>query len=222
MRKAPKTEEVLIDGPAGRLEGLFEQPATGAVTGAAVVCHPHPVHGGTLQNKVTHTLARAFLACGFATLRFNFRGVGKSEGEFDEGAGELDDALAATRWIRDRHRVPPLWIAGFSFGAAIAVKTAGRISADGLVSVAPAITRVAGDSVPQPSCPWLVIQGEDDELVDPQETIAWINGLDPGPELLMFPETGHFFHGKLVPLREAVGDFVSGHLKGEPNGSNTL
>lgn len=211
MRKAPKTEEVLIDGPAGLLEGLFERPASGKATGAVVVCHPHPVHGGTLQNKVTHTLARAFLACGFAALRFNFRGVGKSEGEFDEGTGELDDAVAATRWIRDRHREQPLWIAGFSFGAAIAIKTATRVSADGLVSVAPAITRVAGDSARQPTCPWLVIQGEDDELVDPEETIAWINGLEPGPELLMFAETGHFFHGRLVRLREVVEDFVSGH-----------
>jgi alpha/beta superfamily hydrolase len=208
MRKAPRTEEVLIDGPAGRLEGLYERPAAGEPTGAAVVCHPHPVHGGTLQNKVTHTLARAFLACGFATLRFNFRGVGKSEGAFDEGAGELADTVAATRWIADRQRGVPLWIAGFSFGAAIAIKAAGRNSADGLVSVAPAVTRVSGDSAPQPTCPWLVIQGEDDELVDPEETVAWINGLEPGPELLMFPETGHFFHGKLVPLREAVVDFV--------------
>lgn len=211
MRKAPKTEEVLMDGPAGRLEGLFERPASGEPTGAAVVCHPHPVHGGTLQNKVTHTLARAFLQCGFATLRFNFRGVGESEGEFDEGGGELDDALAAIRWTRDRHPQPPFWVAGFSFGAAIAVKAASRVSADGLVSVAPAIRRVAGHSDPQPTCAWLVIQGESDELVDPEETIAWINGLEPGPELLMFPETGHFFHGKLVPLREAVEDFVSRH-----------
>jgi alpha/beta superfamily hydrolase len=166
------------------------------------------VHGGTLQNKVTHTLARAFLACGMAALRFNFRGVGKSEGVFDEGVGELEDAVAATRWIGSRHPESPFWIAGFSFGAAIAIKAAGRNSADGLVSVAPAVTRVSGDSAPQPTCPWLVIQGEDDELVDPEETVAWINGLEPGPELLMFPETGHFFHGKLVPLREAVVDFV--------------
>jgi hypothetical protein len=209
MRKAPKTEEVLIDGPAGRLEGLFERPAYGATTGVALVCHPHPVQGGTLQNKVTHTLARAFQTCGFATLRFNFRGVGESEGEFDEGAGELEDAVAATGWIRDRRREPALWLAGFSFGAAIAVKAASRVSADGLVSVAPAITRVAGDAGLQPTCPWLVVQGEDDELVDPEETIAWVNGLEPGPELLLFPGTGHFFHGKLVPLREAVVDFVS-------------
>jgi alpha/beta superfamily hydrolase len=207
MRKA-RIEEVLIDGPAGRLEGLYERPGSGEPKGAAVVCHPHPVHGGTLQNKVTHTLARAFLACGMAALRFNFRGVGKSEGVFDEGVGELEDAVAATRWIGSRHPESPFWIAGFSFGAAIAIKAAGRNSADGLVSVAPAVTRVSGDSAPQPTCPWLVIQGEDDELVDPEETVAWINGLEPGPELLMFPETGHFFHGKLVPLREAVVDFV--------------
>jgi alpha/beta superfamily hydrolase len=212
MRKPPKTEEALIDGPVGRLEALLERPDSVETTGVAVVCHPHPVHGGTLRNKVTHTLARGFLACGFATLRFNFRGVGRSEGAFDEGVGELQDAVAASRWIRDRHPDPPLWLAGFSFGATIAVKVAGGLPAAGLISVAPAITRVAGDSGPQPTCPWLVIQGEDDELVDPEETIAWINGLEPGPELSLFPETGHFFHGQLVQLREVVEDFVSRHL----------
>lgn len=215
MRKAPESEEVLIEGPAGRLEGLLERPGSGAPAGVAVVCHPHPVHGGTLQNKVTHTLARAFLARRFAALRFNFRGVGNSEGAFDEGMGELADAIAAAKWLRGRYAEGPLWVAGFSFGAAIAVKAAVTLAADGLVSVAPAISRVAGDPAGQPACPWLVIQGDVDELVDTDETIAWINGLEPGPELRIFPDTGHFFHGKLVPLREAVEMFVSGHTGGE-------
>lgn len=211
MSKAPRAEEISIDGPAGRLEALFERPSDGPPAGIAVVCHPHPVHGGTMQNKVTHTLARAFLGQGFAALRFNFRGVGESEGEFDEGAGELDDAISAVRWARDRQPDVPLWIAGFSFGAAIAVKAAAKVSADGLVSVAPAISRVAGNGGAQPGCPWLVIQGEVDELVDTDETIAWINGLEPGPELEIFAGTGHFFHGKLVQLRETVESFVSDH-----------
>lgn len=211
MSRAPRTEKISIDGPAGKLEALFERPSGAEPAGVAVVCHPHPVHGGTMQNKVTHTLARAFLGRGFAALRFNFRGVGGSEGEFDEGAGELDDAIAATRWARERLPEVPLWLAGFSFGAAIAVKAAAKVSADGLVSVAPAISRVAANGGAQPTCPWLVIQGEVDELVDTEETIAWINGLEAGPELEIFPGTGHFFHGKLVRLREAVESFVSDH-----------
>lgn len=211
MARAPESEALFIDGPAGRLEALFERRPDADPAGVAVVCHPHPVHGGTMQNKVTHTLARAFLGQGFAALRFNFRGVDGSEGEFDEGAGELDDAIAATCWARDRQPDVPLWIAGFSFGAAIAVKAAAEVSVDGLVSVAPAISRVAGNDVAQPTCPWLVIQGEVDELVDTEETIAWINGLEPGPELEIFAGTGHFFHGKLVRLRETVESFISDH-----------
>ena len=89
MSKAPKTENLFIDGPAGRIEALLESPPEGLVKGSAVVCHPHPQHGGTLQNKVTHTLARAFLVKGFESLRFNFRGVGRSQGEYDQGIGEL-------------------------------------------------------------------------------------------------------------------------------------
>lgn len=214
MRKAPQSDRVFIPGPAGKLEGLIERPSSDDPAGAAVVCHPHPQHGGTLQNKVTHTLARAFLLRRFAVLRFNFRGVGKSEGTFDEGVGELDDAIAATRWIRERYAKLPLWMAGFSFGAAIAIKAGARVSADGLISVAPAVRRVADAPAPQPGSPWLVIQGEDDEVVDTEDTIAWLNHLDPGPELQLFPETGHFFHGKLVPLREAVESFLSRHERG--------
>ena len=211
MSKAPRSEEVFVEGPAGRLEALVERPAGVEPAGIAVVCHPHPVHGGTMQNKVTHMLARAFLAQGFAALRFNFRGVGKSDGQFDEGAGELEDALAMTRLARERFPGLPLWIAGFSFGAAIAIQAAAKASADGLVSVAPAISRVAAHVGEQPTCPWLVVQGEVDELVDPAETVAWLDGLDPGPELELFPGTGHFFHGKLVRLREAVEAFIARH-----------
>lgn len=207
MSKAPKTEKLFIEGPAGRLEALLESPPDGAVTGNAVICHPHPQHGGTLQNKVTHTLARAFLGQGFESLRFNFRGVGRSEGSFDEGNGEVDDALAAVAIMRSRNSGKPLWIGGFSFGAAIAVAAAASAGADGLVSVAPAISRVSrGNSVPE--CPWLIVQGDQDDLVDVDDTIAWVNELPPGPQLVIFTETEHFFHGKLVALRNAVEEFI--------------
>lgn len=212
MRKAPQAENLLIAGPAGNVEALLEQPPSGEVRGAVVVCHPHPVQGGTMQNKVAHTLARAFLACDFAALRFNFRGVGQSEGQFDQGEGELQDTVAMARWLAGRYPSAPQWVAGFSFGAAVAIRAAAAIDADGLISVAPAISRVTGASGPQPGCPWLVIQGADDELVDPDDTIAWLNSLDPGPELEIMRETGHFFHGKLVPLRETVENFVSQNL----------
>ena len=211
MRKPPTTQKLTIRGPAGRLEALLDVPADIAPSGAVVVCHPHPQHGGTMHNKVAHTLARGFVRTDFAALRFNFRGTEGSEGDYDEGNGELDDALSAIAWMRSEYPDTPFWIAGFSFGAAIAVRAAVVTAVDGLISVAPAIYRFAAGLEGQPDCPWLVVQGDEDELVDVEETIEWINGLDPGPELLIMPGVEHFFHGNLVQLREAVMEFIRTH-----------
>lgn len=207
MAKAPHTKNLFLDGPAGRLEAMIESPADANVAGSVVVCHPHPQHGGTMHNKVAHTLARAFVGMNFTALRFNFRGTEGSEGSFDDGVGELDDALAAIDWMRNEQPAP-LWVAGFSFGAAIAVRAAIAREFDGLISVAPAISRFASGLETQPACPWLVVQGDQDELVDIDETVEWFNGLEPGPELLVIPEGEHFFHGRLIELRQAVTDFV--------------
>ena len=212
MRKLPKKREFLIDGPAGDLEAMLESPPAADLAGCVVVCHPHPVHGGTMQNKVVHTLARGFLGQDFVALRFNFRGGGKSAGTFDNGDGELDDVLAAIDWLRTEFPEKPLWIAGFSFGAAMAVRAAVSPGVDGLISVAPAVSRFANNLDLQPECSWLIVQGDQDELVDIDETIAWVNELNPGPELDVFPETEHFFHGKLVLLRNAVEAFIEKHV----------
>jgi alpha/beta superfamily hydrolase len=208
MSTAPVSEKMFIDGPVGRLESILDEPRESPVRGSAVVCHPHPQHGGTMHNKVAHTLARSFVRLGFRTLRFNFRGTEKSEGSYDEGVGELEDALAAVEFVRFRGPDVPLWIAGFSFGAAIAVRAAVPARVDGLVAIAPAIYRFARDLEDIPRCPLLVVQGDEDELVDVEETIAWVNGLEPGPELLVMQGAEHFFHGRLVELREAVMEFV--------------
>ena len=212
MATAPVSEKLFIDGPAGRLESILDEPRDGPVTGCALVCHPHPQHGGTMHNKVAHTLARAFVRLGFRTLRFNFRGTEASEGSYDEGVGELDDALAAAEWLRAGACDGPLWIAGFSFGAAIAVRAAAPARADGVVAIAPAIYRFARGVDALPSCPFLVVQGDEDELVDVDETIEWVNGLEPGPELLVMEGAEHFFHGRLVELRDAVMQFVESNL----------
>ena len=208
MSKHPVNEKLFIDGPTGRLEAILERPGEGALEGCAVVCHPHPQHGGTMHNKVAHTLARAFVRSGFEVLRFNFRGTEQSEGVFDNGIGELDDALAALHWLSDRHPDLPIWLAGFSFGAAMAVKAAVIEPVDGLISVAPAISRFASGLETQPQCPWLIVQGDEDELVDIEETVEWVDGLEPGPELLVLEGAEHFFHGRLTELREAVMSFV--------------
>jgi len=208
MAKPPNVERHLIDGPVGHLEAILELPPADQPVGCAVVCHPHPQHGGTMHNKVTHTLARAFVRHGFAALRFNFRGTERSAGQFDNGIGETDDALAAIEWLRVTVQNRPLWVAGFSFGAAVAVKTAVVTELEGLISVAPAISRFATGLESQPTCPWLIVQGDKDELVDIEETVTWVDGLEPGPELLIVPDGEHFFHGRLLELRDAVTEFV--------------
>jgi alpha/beta superfamily hydrolase len=214
MPKLPKSQKLELDGPAGKLEALLEAPQESDAVACAVVCHPHPLHGGTMQNKVVHTLARSFIEQGFIVLRFNFRGVNESDGMFDEGSGELDDVFAAMDYLSRRFPALPLWISGFSFGAAIAIYAAAERRPSGLVSIAPAVSRFAKRLSPQPDCPWLILQGDQDELVDVDETIAWVNGLDPGPELQVFEGTEHFFHGKLALLREAVESFIASHNRG--------
>ena len=213
MRKSANQSEFIIDGPAGNLQALLESPPDSEATAVAVVCHPHPVHGGTMTNKVAHTLARSFVGVGISALRFNFRGVGQSAGSFDDGNGEVADVLAAVAWLREEAPDLPLWLAGFSFGAAMAIRAATQCSPDGLISVAPAVSRFAGNRDRQPDCPWLIVQGDQDELVDVAETIAWVNALEPGPELEVFADTEHFFHGKLLLLRNAVEDFVKTHSR---------
>ena len=213
MRRLPKSQKIVLDGPAGELEALLEVPQETDAAGCAVVCHPHPLHGGTMQNKVAHTLARSFTGQGFVALRFNFRGVNESAGEFDGGKGERNDVIAAVDWLKSSYPSLPFWISGFSFGAAMAVHAAAECTPAGLVTIAPAIIRMADLRSNQPDCPWLVVQGDQDELIDVDETIAWMNELDPGPELQIFEETEHFFHGKLVLLREAVASFIGEHSR---------
>ena len=202
-----------IPGPVGVLEALLEMPRDEPPSGIAVVCHPHPVHGGTMQNKVAHTLARAFTKSGFAALRFNFRGVGASSGDFDNGRGEVDDVLAAFQFARDRFPEGPAWLAGFSFGAAISISAAAQELPAGLVSVAPAAKRFSATLAQQPSCPWLIVHAESDELIPIDESLEWVNSLDPGPELIVFPDASHFFHGRLVELRETTEAFIAKHVE---------
>jgi alpha/beta superfamily hydrolase len=211
MPKLPKSQKLELDGPAGNLEALLEAPQETDVVGCAVICHPHPLHGGTMQNKVSHTLARSFVGQGFIALRFNFRSVGESDGAFDEGRGELEDVFAAMDYLSGKKPDLPLWVAGFSFGAAMAVRAAAERRTAGLISIAPAVSWFAESLPSQPDCPWLILQGDQDELVDVDETIAWVNGLEPGPELQILDGAEHFFHGKLLLLRDAVEAFVRKH-----------
>jgi alpha/beta superfamily hydrolase len=201
---SPGNETLRIAGPAGALEALLELPSGKPITGYAVICHPHPLHGGTMHNKVVHTLARALQELGCATLRFNYRGVGASFGSYADGIGETLDALAAVEYLRARFAGLPLTLAGFSFGGAVALRAAQSAAPMRLITVAPAVDRVSVDGLARPTGAWLIIQGDADEVVDAQHVRQWAARFVPPPQFALLPGVGHFFHGALAQLREQV------------------
>jgi alpha/beta superfamily hydrolase len=200
-------ERLVIQGPAGALEAIVEDTAV-AGSSYAIVCHPHPLFGGTMDNKVVTTVARALHETGIPTVRFNFRGVGASAGAFDQGVGETADADAVAAWGRERWPDRTLVIAGFSFGAYVALRLAQQRVPRHLITVAPAIQRFDASEMAVPRAPWLVVQGDADDVVDPAAVIDWVNGLDPKPRLVVLHGVGHFFHGRLRELQDAVVDAI--------------
>lgn len=198
-------EVFLLPGAVGELEAVLNyERLPDAATPIAVACHPHPLYGGTLNNKVVHTLAKAFVGLGVATLRFNFRGVGRSAGRFDQGVGEVQDLLAAVDWLRARFAQSPLWLAGFSFGAFVACSGHRRAGAERLLLVAPPVEMFAFERQCVAEVPWMVIQGGEDEVVAADSVRRWVQRQDKPPRLEWFDDAGHFFHGQLVPLRERI------------------
>jgi uncharacterized protein len=200
-------ERLSITGPAGALQAVAEGPLQPAPD-YAVVCHPHPLFGGTMDNKVVTTLARALHAAGIPTLRFNFRGVAQSEGAFDEGVGEAADAAAVAAYGAARWPGRRLVLAGFSFGAYVALRLAQQRELSRLITVAPPVERFDFSGLAAPACPWLLVQGDADDVVDPHRVLAWAQTLEPPPRLLIMPGAGHFFHGHLSVLRDAVVDAI--------------
>jgi alpha/beta superfamily hydrolase len=197
---AVATKRAEVAGPAGRIEAALDEPDAAPV-GVAVLCHPHPVHGGTMDNKVIQTLARAFVQLGYRAVRFNFRGVGASQGRWDEGQGEVDDAMAVVTAFREA--ALPLAIGGFSFGGYVAAEIASRLASSGsparLVLVGPATSTF---SVAAAATNTLVIHGEADDVVPLQATLDWAR-----PQhlpVVVLPGVGHFFHGQLTRLRDLV------------------
>jgi len=200
------TEEssLFIEGEQGRLELLTtfsENPSVGV----AVICHPHPLHQGTMTNKVVHTLSRAFHNQGLHTVRFNFRGVGKSEGSFGHSIGEVADLMAVLQWVDTVLDKPKVWLAGFSFGAYIAAMGATQHACCQLYSIAPAVNHQPYDELLPITCPWIVIQGEQDEVIAPELVYQWYDKANkPNMQLMKLPNTSHFFHGNLIILRDLV------------------
>ena len=199
-----QTERRLIDGPVGPIECAIDRPSDGAgdaPRGVAVVAHPHPLFGGTMDNKVAQTLARALVLLGYETVRFNFRGVGATAGTHDEGRGEADDMLAVVAAMRRPGL--PLALGGFSFGAYVTTLAAARLSgpdaAERLVLVGPSTQRATPAPVPADT---LVIHGEQDDVVPLSATLDWAR-----PQqlpVIVMPGVGHFFHGQLTQLRQLI------------------
>ena len=209
-KPASADHTLIIDGPAGRIEAALDCPEADAMQPVlAIVCHPLPTEGGSMHNKVVTMAARALRESGVTTLRFNFRGVGQSEGEFDDGDGELDDLRAVAAWARAQHPDKALWLAGFSFGAWVALRGAVELQAKALISIAPPVGRSWDFSdIALPTMPWLLIQGSADEVVDAAAVIAWAKSLPHPPKLVEMPDASHFFHRKLIDLRGVIRHIV--------------
>jgi uncharacterized protein len=191
-----RTERRTVAGPAGDLICAIATPE-GELHGTAVVCHPHPQHGGTMDNKVVATLTRAFVQCGWRAVRFNFRGIGGSGGAWDEGRGEIDDVLAVVAALCDPAQ--PLALAGFSFGAYVASHAAAALDPARLVLIAPATANFALAAVPAHT---LVIHGEADDVVPLGATLDWAR--PQALPVVVVPGGGHFFHGQLPLLKSMV------------------
>lgn len=213
---AGETAKLLLSGPAGLIEALLSVPRDGQVMGACVICHPHPLFGGAMSNKVVYTLASTAGKAGLVSLRFNFRGVGHSAGLHDEGRGETDDVV----WLAEQLKVllpagTPLLLAGFSFGAFVALKAASRVRAAALMSVAPpfSATRAIyaeGDSPPPaPGCPWAVIHSRDDDTVAYADTASVLARYQPPPRLTTVDGAGHFFHGRLGEVSDCFAALIA-------------
>lgn len=220
--QAGTAAHVTLAGPAGAIEAVVDAPEGDAPVqpAIAVFCHPLPTEGGTLHNKVVTMGCRALRELGVATVRFNFRGVGKSEGTFDNGDGESEDLRAVVDWVRAQRPGHALWLGGFSFGAYVSIRSAAALDPSLLISVAPPAGR-SWDfaSMPLYTGPWLVVQGEADEIVEPEKVYRWLDHIAaerPAPTLVTIPDTTHFFHGKLIDLRGALKNGARPHLPVQP------
>jgi len=198
-----------FEGPAGQIEAILKVPA-GDVTRAAIVCHPHPLFGGTMHNKVVFRIARSFQDAGFAVLRFNFRGVGQSEGKHDEGLGEQDDLRAAIRVIKEKYPGAEIWLAGFSFGSAMMLRSSAcdpRIRA--LIAAGVPVSKYDFTQIAKCGKPKLFVQGSLDEFGSTEGLRKLFDVLDEPKQLKVIEGADHFFEGHLAELSQTVAAFIA-------------
>jgi hypothetical protein len=200
-----------IAGPVGRLEAVLQERDAVAPPIVALVCHPHPLYGGSLHNKVVHRTGAALHALGAAVLRFNFRGVGRSEGVYDRGVGELADARAALAFLRGRHAEARVWVAGFSFGSWVAARLAADEPAvERLVLIAPPVATVSFDVLRTLATPKLVIQGKADDTCPPYQLHPQFTGWADPKTLVEIPGATHFVDRQLSALGHALEEHLAG------------
>ncbi len=206
------TQKFFIDGPAGKLEAVLAEPDR-APCGIAVIAHPHPLFGGTMDNKIIYTLFNTLLELGFISVRFNFRGVGESAGVHDDGIGEIEDVVAIVSNVSERfhtqHGSQPLLLAGFSFGGAIQAHAAQRLKPRHLILVAPSVARLSAPPVTDHVDHVLIIHGDQDETVPLQSVLDWAAHQQSQP-VVVIPGAEHFFHGRLSSIKDAVLDAFKG------------
>jgi alpha/beta superfamily hydrolase len=207
-----------IAGPAGALETRFAAATTNGVLAPSqyvvIICHPHPLHGGTMDNKVVTTLMRTYRDLGVNVVSFNFRGVGASDGEYDHAVGEVDDLLAVANWVGAQLPQSKLLLAGFSFGSSVAAQACYRLKdVQHLLLVAPPVERYPYDQAGRFPCSVCVVQGDKDERVNASGVYAWIQALDSPAELVRYPDAGHFFHGGLSQMKKDLSDILPSQLK---------
>ncbi|WP_166636871.1 alpha/beta hydrolase [Cognatilysobacter terrigena] len=208
------TQALTLDGPAGPIEAVVDAPDADVAPRdvVAIVCHPLSTEGGSLTNKVVTMAARALRELGATTVRFNFRCVGKSAGTFDNGVGESDDLRAVVDWVRRERPGAALWLGGFSFGAFVSLRMADELQPELLFSIAPPAGRAWDfENMGLYTGPWFVIQGDADEIVEPQRVYDWLDRLSElraPPKVFRIAGASHFFHGKLMDLRQAMKDGV--------------
>lgn len=203
MQFFSKETHLQILGPAGDLEAVVSRPLAQEVDVIGIVCHPHPLYDGTMNNKVVTTIARAFSNLGLWTVRFNYRGVGKSAGKYAQGIGESDDLSAVLHWAQATFPNKKIWLAGFSFGAYVATRVASQEQVSQLVTVAPPVNHFDFTAFNIQS-PWLVVQGDLDEVVPAVEVYAWLKNRPVRPCVISMKNASHFFHGQLIELRSRI------------------
>jgi uncharacterized protein len=203
---ANKDQKVTIPGPQGDLEALTFSSKHDEPKAVAVICHPHPLQEGTMNNKVVYMLSRVFAELGVHTIRFNYRGVGESAGHYGHGKGETEDCLAVMDWAKTQLPNTAFWLAGFSFGGYVSANAANQRPDEvlQLINIAPAVTLFDFTRLTDIECPWLVVQGDQDDVVDHQASHDWAVRMVPKPDYISIPGAGHFFHGRLLDLRHVL------------------